>query len=337
MATARTGRRAAAQETGSSTRRLAVSDGDPDRAAVRCAPKAPQAPVLPALVVPTVPTRRPGGTAGGQKQVPKASRTWSVALLATLLASCGGGGGSGDTGAVPLDTVRLTCDVTDQATGKAVVDANVTYQAAATEFSTRTQVDGSCELDLPASEVAGVAFPAGSVEKPGYEPQTILCSKLQGGGTCASSVQIVPLADNVSIPVGGGVVMHLGDDLFEGAVNSQFQKKTDGVELVFVIDDWADKVKAGYTKATVYVDAKGWQTNNCNNVIALSGDIGTVTLPGGNSPSDGYWAGGKQVPFEFLVAQVGMQRAEVRVSAGTCNGTTDRDDFEINRMRVYFS
>jgi len=26
----------------------------------------------------------------------------------------------------------------------------------------------------------------------------------------------------------------------------------------------------------------------------------------------------------------------VRVSAGTCCGTTDLDDFEINRMRVYF-
>ena len=182
-----------------------------------------------------------------------------------------------------------------------------------------------------------MAFPAGSVEKPGYEPQTILCSKLQGGDSCASSVQIIPLADNVSIPVGGGIVMHLGDDRFEGAVNSQFQKKTDGTELIFVIDDWAAKVKAGYTKATVYLDAKGWQTSICQNLIALSGDVGTVVLPGGNSPSDGYWAGGKQVPFEFQVAQIGTQRAQVHVIAGACNGTTDLDDFEINRLRVYFS
>jgi len=234
--------------------------------------------------------------------------------------------------AVPLDTVRLTCDVTDQATGRPVADATVTYQAGTTEFATRTDADGNCKLNLPASEVAGVAFPAGSVEKPGYEPQTLLCAKLQGGGSCASSVQIIPMADNVSIPMGGGIVMHLGDDLFEGAANSQFQKKTDGAELAFVIDDWAAKVKAGYTKATVYLDAKGWQTDRCMNLIGLSGDIGTVSLPGGNSPSDGYWGGGKQVPFEFSVAQVGALRAEVRVSAGACNGTTDLDDFEINRI-----
>ena len=33
----------------------------------------------------------------------------------------------------------------------------------------------------------------------------------------------------------------------------------------------------------------------------------------------------------------GSQRAELRVIAGTCNGTTDLDDFGINRLRVYFS
>jgi hypothetical protein len=120
-------------------------------------------------------------------------------------------------------------------------------------------------------------------------------------------------------------------------VNSQFQKKSDGAKLAFVISDWADKVKAGYTKATVYIDAKGWQTDFCANLIGLSGDAGTVTRPGGNSPTDGSWAGGKQVPFEFSMAQVGTQWAEVRVISGTCSGTTDLDDFEINRIRVYFS
>jgi len=265
-----------------------------------------------------------------------ASRRCGAALLAALLASCGGGD-SAQPVAIPLDTVRLACDVTDQATGKPVADAKVTYQAGAAEFATKTDSGGSCELNLPASAAAGVAFPAGSVEKSGYEPQTILCRKLQGGDTCASDVRMIPLADNVSIPVGGGIVMHLGDDQFEGAANSQFQKATDGTELVFVIDDWAAKVAAGCTKATVYLDAKGWQTGICENLVALSGDVGTVTLPGGSSPSDGYWGGGKQVPFEFAVAQIGMQRAQVRVSAGACNGTTDLDDFEINRLRVYFS
>ena len=149
---------------------------------------------------------------------------------------------------------------------------------------------------------------------------------------------MIPLAANISIPVGGDKVMHLGDDLFQGSVNSQFQKSTDGVELVFRIADWADQIKApGITKATVYLDAKGWQSNICSNLIGLSGDIGTVALPGGVSPAEGYWAGGRQVPFEFAVARVGTLNAELRITSGTCNGTTDIDDFEINRIRVEFS
>jgi hypothetical protein len=265
-----------------------------------------------------------------------APRLCGIALMAALLSACGGGDGDSAPD-VPRDTVRLDCKVSDQASGNAVAGAGVNYQSGSTEYATTTDAAGRCTLDLPATEVAGVAFPAASVEKPGYEPQTLLCSKLQGGSTCAGNVHLVPLADNVSIPVGGGIVMHLGDDLFEGAVNSQFQKKTDGAELAFVIEDWAAKSRAGYTKATVYLDAKGWQSSQCENRVALSGDVGTVTMRGGDSPTGGHWAGGKQVPFVFAVARVGAQRAEVRIIAGACGGTTDLDDFEINRLRVYFS
>jgi hypothetical protein len=257
-------------------------------------------------------------------------------VLVFFLASCGGGGG-GDGVSVPQDTVRVACTVADAATQGAVADADVNYQSGTTEFTTRTNAAGKCELDLPAAEVAGVNYPAATVNKDGYEPQTILCPKLQGGQSCTQSVSLVPLADNVSIPVGGDIVMHLGDDRFEGAANSQFQTATDSAQLTFAIADWAEKVQAGYTKATVYLDAKGWQTNQCQNTIALAGDAGDVSLPGGNSPADGYWGGGKQVPFDFNVSQVGTQSAQLRITSGSCNGTSDLDDFEINRIRVYFS
>ncbi len=262
-------------------------------------------------------------------------RQFGGLAIAVMLASCGSGGGS-DSGTVAADTVRLSCSVVDQSTGKAVSGATVNYQSGTTEFATTTNADGSCELNLPATKVAGVAYPAATVQKPGYEPQTILCNMLTGGGTCSQDVNLIPLASNVSIPVGGDAVKHVGDDQFAGTVNSQFQKATDGTDLVFVIDDWAAKVKAGYTRATVYLDHKGWQTLLCENTIGLTGDVGTVTLAGGNSPKDGYWGGGKQDPFEFSVAEVGTQRAELHVTSGTCAGTQDFDDFEINRIRVYF-
>jgi hypothetical protein len=258
--------------------------------------------------------------------------------VSALVASCGGGGDGTGSEAIPPNTARLDCQVADRSTGAAVADASISYQARTTEYTTQTKPDGSCRLDLPAAEVAGVQYPAASVTKPGYEPQTILCASLQGGSACSQDVQMIPLAANVSIPVGGDMVMHLGDDLFEGSVNSQFQKASDGVELVFPIADWAEQLKAaGITKATVYLDAKGWQSGICSNLVALSGDTGTLTLPGGESPAQGYWAGGKQVPFVFAVAQVGSRNAELRITSGSCNGTSDFDDFEINRIRVEFS
>jgi len=275
-----------------------------------------------------------------QERSKKVPRLLGALLLYPLLVSCGGGSGSEEAGPdglpVPQEKVSLTCNVIDKVTRRAVAGAAVIYQSGNVEFATQTDAAGDCELIMPAADVAGVSYPAASVKKAEYEPQTMLFEKLQGGKNYHQNVELEPLAANVSIPVGGELVMHLGDDRYEGTVNSQFQKASDGAELAFVISDWAAKVKAGYALATVYLDAKGWQTNQCQNLISLAGDVGVVSLSGGNSAAEGYWSGGKQVPFDFTVARVGSQRAELRVTSGTCNGTSDLDDFEINRIRVYF-
>jgi hypothetical protein len=259
-----------------------------------------------------------------------------AAAYTGLLASCGGGGG----GAAPVaaDSVQLNCKVVDKATGNAVAGADVNYQSGNTAYTTATAADGTCSLNLPAADVAGTAFPAATVSKPGYEPQTLLYPTLQGGQSYTQQEVLVPLAANVLIPSGGDMVWHLGNGDAEGSVNSQFQKATDGLEKSFVVDDWAAKMKAGYTKATVYVDAKGWQSDICLNQIGIAGDVGTVMLTGGISPANGSWGGGRQVPFVFPIDQIGRLRAEVRFTSGVCNDTPDDlDDFEINRLRVELS
>ncbi|MGL6110369.1 MAG: hypothetical protein ACRC2B_09755, partial [Rubrivivax sp.] len=109
---------------------------------------------------------------------------------AALVASCGGGGGT-EPEAIPLNTARIDCQVADKASGAAVAGAEVNYQAGTTAYNTQTKTDGSCRLDLPAAEVAGVQYPAASVTKPGYEPQTLLCSSLRGGSACSQDVKLV--------------------------------------------------------------------------------------------------------------------------------------------------
>jgi len=143
-----------------------------------------------------------------RKVAPEPGRC-AAALLAALLTACGGDGE--DAVAVPKDTVRLACDVADATSGNAVSNATVNYQAGITEYTTQTNASDNCELNLPAAEVAGVKFPAASVIKDGYEPQTILCPTLQGAQSCTRDVLLIPLAANVSIPVGGDIVMHLAE------------------------------------------------------------------------------------------------------------------------------
>jgi len=272
-------------------------------------------------------------------------RRVTYVALALLVSACGGGGSSEEP--PPAGFARINCTVSSDA--GAVSGATVSFQTTDAsgvnkKYETQTGSDGTCKLDMPLAEVSGVKLPAGSVVKEGYEPQTLLCYGFSKSEvSCTAKVQLIRLAENVSIPVGGDTVWHVGDSNFQGLPNSQLQKKVpDGAVLEFEITDWAAQVaKSNVTRATVVLDHKGWQTSRCpDNTLALVGDAGTVALEGRESPQDGSWGGGHQEarPLVFNVKQVGASSAKVVVSAGACLGSagTDLDDFEINRMRVYF-
>ena len=270
------------------------------------------------------------------------TRFLGVVALASMLSACGSGDSSEDP--PPAGIARINCTVTsDQG---AVSGATVSFQTTDAsgsnkKYETQTGADGTCTLDMPLAEVSGVNLPAGTVVKEGYEPQTLICYGFSKTDvSCSAKVKLIVLAGNVSIPLGSDTVWHIGDSNFQGQPNSQLQKKVpDGTVLEFPIADWDVQVKKeGITRATVVLDHKGWQTSICpGNTIALVGDSGSVEIAGGNSSDQGYWSGGHREPdpFVFKVSQVGMSSAKVVISAGTCRGA-DLDDFEINRMRVYF-
>jgi hypothetical protein len=196
---------------------------------------------------------------------------------------------------------------------------------------------------------------AGSaVSKAGCQPETLpiadACPNLAGGQKCVvPAVKMVKVASNISIPVGGNTLWHLGDEVYTGGSNEGLQRTTtdtptlrptdlsvDVPYLTFEISDWAAKVAAGFTKAKVTMDIKAMQTNGCpDNAVALSGDAGAPTLPGVNQ-SVSEW---ERKSFEFNVAEVGRTSANIIVTTGQCfigGFVSDYDDFEINRLRVEF-
>lgn len=276
------------------------------------------------------------------------TRLLGLAAIAAIVSGCGSGGDSSDdVPTPPAGTARIAGEVTSG--GAAVQDAVVNFQTTdATgnnkSHETLTNAGGKFTLDMPLAEVTGVKQPAGTATKAGYEPQTLICAGFSSGNvTCKADIVLIKLAENVSIPVGGDMVWHIGDSNYQGLVNSQLQKKVpDGPTLEFEISDWAAQVaKNKVTKATVVLDHKGWQTSRCpDNSVSLVGKAGTVKLAGADSPDNGGWGGGHQEakPFNFEVSAVGSDSATIRIEAGACEGSlgTDLDDFEINRMRVYF-
>jgi hypothetical protein len=266
------------------------------------------------------------------------TRLLGLAAIGAVIAGCGSGDSSGDP--PPAGFARISAEV--KSDDSAISGALVGFQTSENKYTCTTGDSGKCTFDMPLAEVDGVREPAATATKDGYEPQMYPCPGFsRNNPTCPAKFDLNRLGQNVSIPVEGDEVWHIGDSNYQGQPNSQLQKKIpDGTFKEFEIADWAVQVaKSNVTKVTVVLDHKGWQTDICpNNSIALVGDAGEVSRAGGNSPDTGGWGGGTQEaqPFDFMVSKVGSSRATIRISAGECRGGTDLDDFEINRMRVYF-
>lgn len=273
------------------------------------------------------------------------TRLLGAAAVLTLVAACGsGGGGSGDSGPVVPSTVfRITCTVVEQVGGSkvAVAGADVVFSGKSGNLPATTDSNGKCTLDVPAADAqtaggSALTWTAASVTKAGYEPNTIICPRATTGTACDQEVLLVRVTTNTSLPEFGDVVMHVGNGAFGGEINSRFQKDPDGPSFDFTIADWESKLalNSTWTRATVVLDAKGWQTPLCANTIAIVGAGGSQVRPGGDSPVDGNWG---VESFNFDVAAIGRTGATaLRITSGVCTGTTDIDDVETNRIRVYY-
>lgn len=119
-------------------------------------------------------------------------------------------------------------------------------------------------------------------------------------------------------------VHHLGNDRFEGRINSQFQKQSEGRRYRATFHLTQAQIDAQYTHAEIHLMAKGVQ---CPHQIRINGHLLRKRLD--HSPRRGGF-GRFKAPFRTSWLKPGKNR--FKITAQSCRG--DLDDFEFVNVQI---
>ncbi|MEK6674686.1 MAG: carboxypeptidase regulatory-like domain-containing protein [Planctomycetota bacterium] len=223
----------------------------------------------------------------------------------------------------PIDAIgTVTGHVTDSATGQPLSGATVRVDVSAGGPSAATTNDsGRFELEVP--EVP--EFFAMSASRPGYVPlssnvsrdsviskNTIVDFRLERLSTDSLAIETVP------------EVHHLGDDHFEGTINSQFQKRAEGAIYITQFELSAEHLATKPERLELQLLAKGVQRSHD---IRING----ISIPNrlDRAPEDGSF-GEFTAEVDAAMLRPGSNTFEIR--AGSLGN--DIDDFEFVNVRL---
>lgn len=215
---------------------------------------------------------------------------------------------------------RIRGRVTDYATGERLAGARIQLDLpGGAVIAVSTDAKGTYEFAVP--ELPD--FFAVSASKPNYLPRTRNAANRSVAGRSMrlnfalrpQSLQVVSLED---VPV----VHHLGNDAYEGRINSQFQREAEGRSYSGEFELSSDQQNAG--QAEIKLLAKGIQ---CPHKIKVNGRLLETRLD--HSPEDGSF-GSFSAVFDAMLLQEGTNVLEIR--AVSCNG--DIDDFEFINLQI---
>jgi hypothetical protein len=187
-----------------------------------------------------------------------------------------------------------------------------------------TRLDGTYLLDVPAAP----DFFALSAAREGYVPDSVNLSRarLRHSPVVVDFELDVETVD-VLVVEADPAVHHLGNNEFEGRINSQFQKESEGDTFVGEFELTPEQFSERIAYAEIRMLAKGAQ---CRNRIRINGTRirGEVT----DSPRDGSF-GELAIPVDVSVLRVGVNIIEIE--ARTCR--SDLDDFEFVNIHIRLS
>ncbi len=218
----------------------------------------------------------------------------------------------------------LSGSVIDAVTSAPIAGARVRLDLAEADDASATSDDeGSFVLrafDIPDNSAI-------SASAPGYIPYSanITADELGAGATAVillwpESRLTVALEDDPE-------VHHLGNDAFTGRVNSQFQRRAEGltIEMPFALAD--EQLPPNTRSATLLMLAKGVQLENR---FYLNGRRLNVTFP--ESPRDGSF-GDVVIDLPIRFFREGFNTLGIE---SIRRGDTDYDDFEFVNVRIEF-
>ncbi|MEE8171293.1 MAG: carboxypeptidase regulatory-like domain-containing protein, partial [Phycisphaerae bacterium] len=212
-----------------------------------------------------------------------------------------------DRTAAPLRGVRVQLDLPDAAAVAVLTDQN-----------------GEFWLSVP-DVPPFFAVSASHVE---YEPAAVNVQRGDViGQTLELDIALIPKTPGVIALEPSPNVHHLGNDRFEGRINSQFQRESEGLEFVAAFDVDAAIMPPSDAQAEIRFLAKGVQ---CPPRIRINGR--RIRHSFSRSSRDGSFAE-ITISFDARLLEPGENTFEIRTQS--CSG--DLDDFEFINVRIHLT
>lgn len=215
--------------------------------------------------------------------------------------------------------------VTDSVTGLPLPSATIRFdQAQGDPLTATTKEDGTYELRVAAASENSAVTATSS----GYLPESHnLRSADLRRKTARLDFVLKPANESVIAVEQDPVVHHLGNDRFEGLINSQFQRKSEGTTYVAEFRMSRAQARLKRTRAVITLMVRGVQ---CQPDIRINGTL--LARRSDKSPADGSY-GTLALPFAPALLREGEN--EIRVESVNCNG--DLDDFEFVNVQIRLS
>jgi hypothetical protein len=213
--------------------------------------------------------------------------------------------------------------VTDATTGLPLPDATIRLtmhdQSSVVAMSGET---GWYELGVPQVP----EFFALSASLDGYLPEAVNVETARlRGRAIIQNFRLRPDDETVIALESDPEVHHLGNDRFEGVINSRFQKRSEGTRAVAVFPLSAHQISSPFTQAEVRMLVKGVQ---CPHRIFINDELLSRRLD--RSPKDGSF-GEFLASFDASALHEGENVLEIHCVS--CRG--DVDDFEFVNVQIH--